>query len=126
MQLAGSAIPNLDPTLFTTFSAAHQTAIETSTVITGTNALTTNYKNWVAGVQQGYWTGTTVQVYMSSIFGLNQNATTSLFNPVDQGSANISITQNLLNGFGIAVNKRALNQAKNNLRAVRPRNSNSR
>jgi outer membrane protein TolC len=116
VQLAGSSIPNLDPTLFTTFSAAHQTAIETSTVVTGTNSLTTNYKNWVAGVQQGYWTGTTVQVYMSSTFGLNQNATTSLFNPVDQGSANISITQNLLNGFGIAVNKRALTQAKNNLR----------
>jgi outer membrane protein len=116
VQLAGSAIPNLDPTLFTSLTGAHQTAIETSTVVTGTTALTTAYKSWIAGIQESYWTGTTVQFYTSSTFGLNQNATTSLFNPVDQGSANISITQNLLNGFGIGVNKRALHVAKNNLR----------
>lgn len=118
VQLAGSAIPNLDPTFFTTVSAAHQTAIETTTVITGTTSLVTSYKNWIMGVQQSYWTGTTVQLYNSSVIGLNQNATTALFNPVDQGSLNLSITQNLLNGFGIAVNKRALNVAKNNLRVT--------
>jgi outer membrane protein TolC len=116
VQLAGSAIPNIDPTFFTSFSAAHQTAIETTTAITGTTALVTQYKNWVMGVQQSFWTGTTVQLFQSSTFGLNQNATTALFNPVDQGSLNLSITQNLLNGFGIKVNKRALNVAKNNLR----------
>ncbi len=116
VQLAGSTIPNLDPTFFSTFSAAHQTVIETSTVVTGTTSLQSNYRNWVAGVQQGYWTGTTAQLFMSSTFGLNQNAPTALFNPVDQGSLNLSITQNLLNGFGLAVNKRALNQAKNNLK----------
>ena len=116
VQLAGSAIPNIDPTFFTSFSGAHTTQIETTTAITGTTAFVTAYKNWVMGVQQGYWTGTTVQLYSSSIFGLNQNATTSLFNPVDQGSVNLSITQNLLNGFGINVNKRALHVAKNNLR----------
>ncbi len=56
-------------------------------------------------------------MFTSSTFGLNQNTTTSLFNPVDQASANISLTQNLLNGFGLAVNKRSLHVAKNNLRA---------
>ena len=118
VQLAGSAIPNIDPTFFTSFSAAHQTQIETTTAITGTTAFVSSYKNWVMGVQQGYWTGTTVQLFSSSTFGLNQNATTALFNPVDQGSLNLTITQNLLNGFGIAVNKRALHVAKNNLRVT--------
>ena len=118
VQLAGSAIPNIDPTFFTSFSAAHQTAIETTTAITGTTAFVTSYKNWVMGVQQGYWTGTTVQLFTSDTFGLNQNATTSLFNPVDQGSLSLSITQNLLNGFGMAVNKRSLHVAKNNLRVT--------
>ncbi len=118
VQLAGSAIPNIDPTFFTSFSAAHQTAIETTTAITGTTAFVSSYKNWVMGVQQGYWTGTTVQLFTSSTFGLNQNATTAQFNPVDQGSLNLTITQNLLNGFGISLNKRALHVAKNNLRAT--------
>ncbi len=85
-------------------------------MVTGTTAFTSAYKSWIAGVQESYWTGTTVQFFTSSIFGLNQNATTSLFNPVDQGSASLSITQNLLNGFGIGINKRALHVAKNNLR----------
>ncbi|HEX3876331.1 MAG TPA: TolC family protein [Bryobacteraceae bacterium] len=115
VQLAGSQIPNLDPTFFTSFTAAHQTTIETTTAITGTTSFISSYKNWTMGLQQGYWTGTTVQLYENSIFGLNQNATTALFNPVDQASLNLSITQNLLNGFGIAVNKRALHVAKNNL-----------
>lgn len=115
VQLAGSAIPNLDPTFFNSFSAAHITNIETTTAITGTTALVTSYKSWVMGLQQSYWTGTTVQFYTSNTFGLNQNATTALFNPVDQGSLNLTFTQNLLNGFGIAVNKRALHVAKNNL-----------
>jgi outer membrane protein len=116
VQLAGSAIPNLDPTFFTSFSAAHQTQIETTTAITGTTAFVSQYKNWTMGIQQGYWTGTTVQLFTNSTFGLNQNATTSLFNPVDQGSLNLTITQNLLNGFGATLNKRALHVAKNNLR----------
>ncbi|MGA3236815.1 MAG: TolC family protein [Bryobacteraceae bacterium] len=118
VQLAGSAIPNLDPTFFTSYTGVHTTQAETSTVVTGTTALTTAYSSWIAGIQESYWTGTTVQFYTSSTFGLNQNATTSQFNPVDQASANVSITQNLLNGFGIAVNKRALHVAKNNLRVT--------
>lgn len=118
VQLAGSAIPNIDPVFFTSFTGSHTTTAETSTVVTGTTAFTSAYKNWVVGVQQAYWTGTTVQLFTTSTFGLNQNATTSQFNPVDQGAASLSITQNLLNGFGIAVNKRSLHVARNNLRVT--------
>jgi len=116
VQLAGSAIPNLDPTAFVQFQGAHNTTIETSTIFTGTSALVTSQKNFVYGVQQGYWTGTQVTGYMSAVFGFKENATTALFNPIDSGSLNLSITQNLLNGFGLAVNKRAYHKAINNLR----------
>ncbi len=75
------------------------------------------YKNLTYGVQQGFWTGTTVSLGLSSVFGYNQNATTALFNPISTGSLSLSITQNLLNGFGLAVNKRAYHKAKNNLRS---------
>jgi outer membrane protein TolC len=117
VQLAGSVIPNLDPTAFVQLQASHSTAIETSTEYTGTSALVASQKNLVYGVQQGLWTGTTVQLYTASVFGFNQNATTAQFNPIDSGSLNLSITQNLLNGFGIGVNKRSYRQALNNLRA---------
>jgi outer membrane protein TolC len=117
VQLAGSTIPNLDPILYVSGGAAHQTQILTSTTFTGTSALVDSYKNLTYGVQSSYWTGTTVALGVSSIFGYNQNATTALFNPYDSGSLSLSITQNLLNGFGLAVNKRAYHKARNNLKA---------
>jgi outer membrane protein TolC len=117
VQLAGSTIPNLDPVLFVSGGASHQTQILTSTTFTGTSSLVDSYKNLTYGMQESYWTGTTVAVGLSSVFGYNQNATTALFNPYDSGSLSLSITQNLLNGFGMAVNKRAYHKARNNLKA---------
>lgn len=117
VQLAGSAIPNVDPILYVSGGFSHQTQILTSTTFTGTSSLVDSYKNLVYGVQESYWTGTTAAVGLSSVFNYNQNATTALFNPYDSGSLSLSITQNLLNGFGLAVNKRSYHKAQNNLKA---------
>lgn len=117
IQLAGAAIPNVDPVAFIASGFYHSTNIETSTVFTGTSALVQQYKTLTYGVQQGFWTGTTVSMGLTSVFGATQNATTALFNPVDTGSLSLGITQNLLNGFGLSTNQRAYRKAKNNLRA---------
>jgi outer membrane protein len=117
VQLAGSAIPNLDPLLYVAGGFSHQTQILTSTTFTGTSSLVDSYKNLTYGVQQSFWTGTQVTLGMSSIFDYNQNATTALFNPYDNGSLSLNISQPLLNGFGLAVNQRAYHKAKNNLKA---------
>jgi outer membrane protein len=116
IQLAGSAIPNLDPTFFVGGQFQHTTAPQTSTFYTGTTFLVTSYKNANFGVQQGFLTGTQVTMYMSNTLGLKQNSPNNDFNPVDQGSLNFSITQNLLNGFGVKVNNRTIRIAKNQLR----------
>jgi outer membrane protein len=116
IQLAGAAIPNVDPVAFISSGFYHSTSIQTSTVFTGTSALVQQYKNLTYGVQQGFWTGTQVTVAMSSVFGATQNATTALFNPVNTGSLSLGITQNLLNGFGLSTNRRAYHKARNNLR----------
>lgn len=114
-QLAGSAIPNLDPTVFVSAQYQHQTSPLTTTFTTGTNFLVTSYNNENYGVQQGFLTGTQYTLYMSNTLGYRQNSPNSDFNPVDQGSVNLSITQNLLNGFGIAVNNRTIRIARNQL-----------
>ncbi|SPE42121.1 Outer membrane efflux protein [Candidatus Sulfopaludibacter sp. SbA3] len=114
---AGSSIPNTEPYFYIAGGFNHSTSIETSTQFTGTPFLVQQYKNLTYGVQQGFWTGTTVSMGLSSVFGYNQNATTALFNPINTGSLSLSITQNLLNGFGLAVNKRAYHKARNNLRS---------
>jgi outer membrane protein len=117
VQLAGSAIPNLEPLLYVAPGFTHSTNIETSTIFTGTDALIQSYSSLIYGVQQSFWTGTTIGVALNSLFNYKQNATTALFNPIDTGSLSLSIQQNLLNGFGLAVNKRALHKAQNNLKA---------
>ena len=117
VQLAGSAIPNMDPTLYLSGSAYHSTQILTSTTFTGTSALVANYRQMIFGVQQSLWYGTQIQLGLSSILNYNQNATTAIFNPYDSGSLGLTITQPLLNGFGLALNQRAYHKAKNNLKA---------
>jgi len=117
VQLAGSAIPNLDPTFFANAQFQHQTTPLTSTFTTATasNYLVTSYKNANFGVQQGFLTGTSVSLGMGNTLGLTQNSPNNDFNPVDQGALSFSITQNLLNGFGVKVNNRAIRIARNQL-----------
>ena len=115
VQLAGSAIPNLDPTVFVNAQYQHQTSPLTSTFTTGTNFLVTSYTNANFGIQQGFLTGTQVTLGMGNTLGYRQNSPNNDFNPVDQGALSFSITQNLLNGFGLAVNNRAIRIAKNQL-----------
>ncbi len=115
VQLAGSAIPNLDPTAFVQGQFVHNTTIETATNLTGTNFLVTQYKSAIYGIQQGFLTGTNVQLYMSNQLGVTQNSPYNMFSPYTQGSLAFSITQNLLQGFRPAVNSRAIRVAKNQL-----------
>ncbi len=115
VQLAGSAIPNLDPTVFVNAQFSHQTSPQTNSFVTGTNFLVTSQKSTNFGIQQGFLTGTSVSLGMGNVLGYRQNAPTNDFNPVDSGSLSFSITQNLLNGFGVKVNNRAIRIAKNQL-----------
>src|ERR1017187_10425425 len=117
VSLAGSTIPNTDPLLYVAGGAYHATAIETSTAYTGTNFLIQQFKNLTYGVQQGFWTGTTVSLGMQSTLGARQNSPLAQYNPIDTAAASLTITQNLLNGFGLAVNKRSYHEAQNNLKA---------
>ena len=116
VQLAGSAIPNLDPTAFVQGQFVHNTTIETATNITGTNFLITQYKSMIYGVQQGWLTGSNVQLSMSNQLGVSQNSLYNMFSPFSQGSLNVTFTQNLLQGFRPSINNREIRIAKNQVR----------
>jgi outer membrane protein len=113
VQQGGSSIPNLDPALFVSAGFTHQTQALSSNLVTGTNFLVTQFKSLTYGVQQGFLTGTTVTVGLQSTLGLDQNAPSNQFNPQSSGAASISVTQNLLNGFGIKVNNRQIRISRN-------------
>ena len=105
----------MTPHSFSTPKSQHVTSPQTNSFVTGTNFLVSSYQNVNVGIQQGFLTGTNYTVGMSNVLGYRQNAPTNDFNNLDQGSLSIGITQNLLNGFGLAVNNRAIRIAKNQL-----------
>jgi hypothetical protein len=114
IQAAGSSIPNLEPLLFLSWQASHQTRPLTSSVSTGTNYLISSARSLSYGIQKSFITGTRVTVDLSQQ-SLAQNAPANLYNPSFSGNAEISISQPLLQGFGMATNRRAITISKNNL-----------
>jgi outer membrane protein len=116
VQLAGSAIPNLDPVVLADWRYSHLTSPQSSSFVTGTNFLVTEFKNAQFGIQKGFLTGTTASLSMNNTLGLNQNSFNNDFNPTSSASLNLTLTQNLLQGFGLAVNNRAIRVAKNQRR----------
>jgi outer membrane protein len=109
----GPIPPSFDPALIGGLSWAHQTVPQTSSFITGTNALVQRQDLSSIGVQQYYPTGTLVNLGLSNT-NINTNSARSDFSPVTNASLSLTVTQHLLQGFGSAVNTRQIHIARNN------------
>jgi outer membrane protein TolC len=114
IQSAGSNVPNLDPAIFVSGLAAHQTSALTSSFTTGTNSLISSAHGLQWGVSKGFLTGTNVQ-FSTGFQSLYQNSPINDINPSINGSANLQLVQPLLQGFGWAVNSRYIHVARNNI-----------
>src|SRR5574340_889959 len=109
----GSAIPNLDPTLVSTLRWAHTSTPQSSAFVTGTNSFISRTDTSNVGMQKGFLTGTTFSLNLSSQ-NLTNNNRSADFNPSKSSTLGITVTQRLLQGFGVAVNSRQIQIAKNN------------
>ena len=114
---AGPLPTTADPVFTSTIQWAHQTTPQSNTVIFGTTATVTTAKTYNFAVSQGFSTGT------SYAFGYNNsvqsvNYATPVFNPATTSSFDLSVTQNLLQGFGPTLNNRNIRIAKNNLKVA--------
>lgn len=112
----GSPIPQFDPVLSGQLNWEHENTPELSTLLAGgSNWLTTNTFTGNAGYAQSFSPGTEISVnFDNSRF--NSNATRYIYNPADTSSLGITITQPLLRGFGIDLNRRYIRIAKNDQR----------
>jgi outer membrane protein TolC len=90
----------------------HQTVPQTSPSIAGANALATNTTTANANYVQGFGPGTLLNVGFD-----NQrqtlNAIDSSFSPYTASSFGVTVTQPLVRGFGLSVNRRFIRIAKN-------------
>ena len=109
----GTAIPNFDPVLTSSLNWLHRSTPQSNTVTTGTNNLFFGSKNFNFGVQEGFVTGTTA-AYSFNYQTFTSNNQLNNLNPSRQGAMTLSLSQHLLQGFGIAVNNRNIRIAKLN------------
>jgi outer membrane protein TolC len=111
----GPSIPSLDPTFFGFLNFQHATAPQSNTFLTGTTALVQSMRSITAQYQQNWDFGLSAQVtYASNYFHLNSQLFS--LNPYTSGDLDLQITQNLLQGFGSAVNGRNIRVQRNNVK----------
>lgn len=115
-QSPGSQIPVYDPTISGLFNWTHQNTAEFDNLLTsGSNWLTTNTYNGNLGYSQGFSPGTAVNLtFDNSRF--NSNSTRYTYDPLSTSSLALTVTQPLLRGFGISLNRRFIRIAKNSER----------
>ncbi len=109
----GATIINLDPVVSAGFQVNHLSRPQANTVGTGTTGLVIDTRSLFTNIQQGFVSGTTVSLGYSQSFTENNNIRSDL-NPISQGNLSLTVTQRLLQGFGIAVNNRNIRIASNN------------
>jgi outer membrane protein len=110
----GTAIPQYDPTISGLLNWAHLSTAEYNPLITGTsNWLVSNNFNGNLGFTQGFSPGTQLSMTFDNT-RLTSDAARYTYNPILNSSLGFTITQPLLRGFGIDLNRRFIHIAKNN------------
>jgi outer membrane protein len=113
----GPAIPSLDPSVVAFVNFQHATSPQSNTVLTGTTALIQTSQTYQAVYSQGWDFGLNTQLtYASNHIKLNSQFFS--LNPYTSGDLDLQVTQNLLNGFGRAVNGRNIRVQKNNIKVT--------
>jgi outer membrane protein TolC len=108
---SGPSIPQFDPSLNAQFLAQHATTPENSTVITGTPALVQNTFSENVGYTQGFSPGTQVTAGWDNL-RTDSNSVRNLLNPFYNSSFGVTVTQPLMRGFGIELNRRFIRIGK--------------
>jgi outer membrane protein TolC len=109
----GEVPPSLDPFLFASANFQHNTTPQSNTFLAGVPFLLNSGRSYTLGYGQSFASGTTAQLFYGSTHN-HVNSPFFLLNPFTNGFLDLNISQNLLQGFGIAVNNRYVRVAKNN------------
>ncbi len=110
----GPTTQTLDPSIQESTTFSHRTAPQPNVVQSITPILIQNQRIYSGSLQEGFLGGGAVTVSYSGHY-LNENAPTDVLNPSVNSSLSIQFGQNLLQGFGMAVNARFITVDKINL-----------
>jgi len=111
IQQIGPVTPQLDPVLSTSDAFSHQTSPQFVLVQSGVYSLVDNARSYDWQTTEGLLTGGTARLSYSGSY-LNEAVPTDVLNPTSFTSLKVSLSQNLLNGFGERVNGRFIRIAR--------------
>jgi outer membrane protein TolC len=109
----GTQTVNLDPQITSSVGLNRTSNPQISSFVIGQNTLISDFGFTNVGYQQGFVTGTTFNIGVTT-FRQSNNNTRNSFNPTLTGDISASITQRLTQGFGRAINSRNIRIARNN------------
>ena len=110
---SGAALPAYDPAIAGQLNWQHQTTPQANPFVTGASLLLTRMTSGNAGLVQGFSPGTQIAASFSST-AQNNNSIRSTLNPFSNSSFGLTLTQPLLRGFGVRLNRRFIRIAQNN------------
>src|SRR5216683_2798084 len=111
----GPAVSSFDPAISAFANFQHSTFPQSNTVLVGTTAFIQDTRSYQAQYQQAWEFGlSALMTYGSQHTRVNSRSFN--LNPYTSGSLDLQVTQNLLQGFGSAVNGRNIRVQKNNLK----------
>lgn len=115
--LIGALVPQTDPILSISGSWGHSTYPESNIIVDQTNYLIQNTASLNAQYSQQFMPGTAFSLGFNSA-RYDVNSPSTLLNPYTTGEIYLNITQNVLQGWGIAVNNRYIRIARNNTKVT--------
>jgi len=113
----GPVTQTLDPTFQDNSTFSHKSTPQPLTVQSDVYNLIDNTRVYSASLQQGTLYGGSATLNYSNHY-LNENAPSDVLNPSVAPSLSLSLQQNFLNGFGVAVNARNITVAKIGLQST--------
>jgi outer membrane protein len=111
----GPGIQSFDPTLSGFANFQHATTPQSNTVLTGTTAFVQDTRTFQTQYSQNFDFGMNASLGYSST-RVKVNSQFFALNPFTNGSLTLNVTQNLMQGFGRAVNTRNIRVQNNNVK----------
>jgi outer membrane protein len=116
IQQVGPVTPNLDPVLQNATAFSHKSAPQINQRASQTTSLVSTTHNYNTLITQGLLSGGSLQFVDYEQY-LKENAPSDVFNPALGPYWQLSLTHNLLQGFGAKVNGRGIRIARLNTQA---------
>jgi len=112
---SGTAVPSFDPVLTGLVGAAYSDTPQSDEVQTGYGFLVEHSMGENLGFQEGFSSGAFLNLGYTNLRQSYNNGELS-YNPYTASSLGLTLTQPLLQGFGLGLNRRFIRIAKNNER----------